>query len=140
MLKKLCNLLKKPFMAFRKQNFWIQLLIVFIVFGLLQNLAQGAGIVEGLTNRDQKVLTYFHMSTCPHCVKFNPEWDTFVSSNKTGLATKKIESGEMTEKHKALGVNGFPTIMLLNGDGTKAVDYDGPRDAASLTTFAKKNK
>ena len=140
MIKKICNLLKKPFSMFKKQNFWIQLIIVFIIFCVLQSLAHSAGFVEGLTNRDKKVLTYFHMSTCPHCVKFNPEWDKFVSSNKTGLATAKVESGEMTEKHKALGVNGFPTIMLLNGNGTKAVDYNGPRDAASLKKFAAENK
>ena len=109
MIKKICNLLKKPFAMFKRQNFWIQLIIVFILFCVLQSLAYSAGFVEGLTNRDKKVLTYFHMSTCPHCIKFNPAWDTFVGSNKTGLATAKVEAGEMSEKHKALGVNGFPT-------------------------------
>jgi len=140
MIKKISNLLKKPFAMFKRQNFWIQLIIVFTLFCVLQSLAYSTGFVEGLTNRDKKVLTYFHMSTCPHCVKFNPTWDQFVTGNKTGLATAKVEAGEMTDKHKALGVNGFPTIMLLNGDGTKAVDYNGPREVVGLTTFAEENK
>ena len=139
MLKTLCNLLKKPLVLFRKQNFWIQLVIVFIVFALLQALLTGKRIIEGLENNGN-TLTYFYMNGCPHCVKFAPEWDKFVNSNTTGVKTKKVEAQEMSPTHQKLGVNGFPTIMLLDGNGQKVADYNGARTSTGLTDFCNKNK
>lgn len=139
MLKKLCNLLKKPLVLFKRQNFWIQLIIVFIIFALLQALVTGKRIIEGLENKG-KTLTYFYMNGCPHCVKFTPEWDKFASSNATGIKTQKVEAGEMSPAHHKLGINGFPTIMLLDGSEKKMSDYNGPRTSNGLTDFCNKNK
>mgnify|MGYP001360100517 CR=1 FL=1 len=137
MVKNIWQILKKVFLKFRRQDFWIQLLIVFIVFGLLQVLGQSCGIVEGLTNNNDnnKVLTYFHMNNCPHCVKFSKDvWDDFVDEDvkppelkkkkkllkKAGLSwpPKAVEVAEQTDEHKKLDLEGYPTIMILNSDGT----------------------
>ena len=133
MFKKIWQIPKKLFLKFRRQDFWIQLLIVFIVFGLLQVLGQSCGIVEGLTNNNDnnKVLTYFHMNNCPHCVKFSKDvWDDFVKDKgrnnkkllkKAGLSwpPKAVESKTVmeTKKYKDLDIEGYPTIMILNSDG-----------------------
>ena len=138
MLKKLLKLCKAPFVVFRKQNFWIQLIIVLLVLSLLKSFISG-GIIEGLVNPDDQVLTYFHMSTCPHCHKFNPIWEGFVKGGAGGMKTKKVEQAEMTNEHKKLGVNGFPSVMLLNG-GKKVEEFKGPRTKKDLTDFVKKHK
>ena len=74
------------------------------------------------------MMVYFHMNGCPHCTKFNPEWEKFASS--TQMKTKKVESKQMNAQEKQLGVDGFPTVMLLGPKGPKK--YSGARTASAL--------
>ena len=73
-----------------------------------------------------KKLVYFHMDTCGHCKKFNPEWDKFASNYNGPLEIKKVErknAGEDLEKYK---IKGFPSILLIDEqDNTK--EFDGDR-------------
>ena len=135
MLKKICNLLKKPLIALKKQNFWVQLFVVFLIIASLQGLLggglMGGSLIEGLTN--SKTVVYFHMNGCPHCADFNPTWSKFVSGNKSGIQTAKIERKEMTKAHKALNITGFPTIVLLAG--TPAQIKGGNLPAKKLADF-----
>ena len=81
-----------------------------------------------------KKLVYFHMNTCGHCKKFNPEWDKFASNYNGPLEIKKVErkeAGEDLEKYK---IKGFPSILLIDEqDNTK--EFDGDRTASGLDSF-----
>ena len=90
--------------------------------------------LEGFGNGS--TLTYFHMEGCPHCVKFTPEWDKFAQEYDGSLQIKKVEAKEMSTQEKSLGIQGFPTIMVVDGNGKKEADYDGPRTAEGLKAFA----
>ena len=47
----------------------------------------------------------------------------------------KRASGEAPQVARALGVKGFPTIKLFAGG--KSTDYNGPRSAMALVSFAQ---
>jgi len=40
---------------------------------------------------------------------------------------------------KKYGVEGFPTILLLDSNGKKLDTYSGPRNAQGLLDYCKKN-
>ena len=90
--------------------------------------------LEGFGNGS--TLTYFYMDGCPHCVKFAPEWDKFAQNHTGALKLKKVEAKNMSEQEKGLGIQGFPTIMVVDNNGKKETDYDGPRTAEGLKAFA----
>ena len=90
--------------------------------------------LEGFGNGSS--LTYFHMNGCPHCTKFNPVWEKFSEGYNGSLDLKKVEAKEMSAQEKSLGIQGFPTIMVVDSNGKKEADYDGPRTAEGLKAFA----
>lgn len=96
-------------------------------------------LVEGLSpNSGKKKLVYAYMDGCPHCDKAMPAWEEF-SSSTTVVDTAKIESKEDPEFMKKMGVQGFPTFLLLDSDGNKDKVYEGDRTSADLEKFAKEN-
>ena len=82
---------------------------------------------EGFKGR--KALLLLHMEGCPHCVKLMPEWDKFTEMNDTSIATKSVEKDEDKSLVKRYGVEGFPTILLVDSNGDKIKTYNGPRTA-----------
>ena len=96
-------------------------------------------LVEGLSpNSGKKKLVYAYMDGCPHCDKAMPAWEEFSSSTKV-VDTDKIESKKDPEFMKKMGVEGFPTFLLLDSSGNKEKEYEGDRTAAGLEKFAKEN-
>jgi thioredoxin-related protein len=59
--------------------------------------------------------------------------------NNTSIITKAIEKDEDRSLVKKYGVEGFPTILLLDSDGKKLDTYNGDRNAQSLLSYCKKN-
>ncbi len=92
---------------------------------------------EGFKGR--KALLLLHMEGCPHCVKLMPEWDNFTKMNDTSITTKSIEKDEDRSLVKRYGVEGFPTILLLDSNGNKLKTYDGPRTSQGLLNFCQQN-
>jgi hypothetical protein len=117
------------------------LLLVVFVGGFLLNMLMGGslfnnGMVEGNENMKHK-LTYYYMNKCPHCVKFTPIWDKFVSKNaRDDLTYNKVEasSGNIPES-----VEGYPTIILVKKDSSAEIVHNGERTAAGLTSFLNAN-
>jgi len=92
---------------------------------------------EGFKGR--KALLLLHMEGCPHCVKLMPEWDNFTKMNDTSITTKSIEKDEDRSLVKRYGVEGFPTILLVDSNGDKLKTYSGPRTAQGLLDFCHQN-
>ncbi len=92
---------------------------------------------EGFKGR--KALLLLHMEGCPHCVKLMPEWDKFTEMNDTSIATKSVEKDEDKSLVKRYGVEGFPTILLVDSNGDKIKTYKGPRTSQGLLDFCHEN-
>jgi protein disulfide-isomerase A6 len=109
------------------------LLIGIIVNMLLKSYVKKEGF------KGRKALLLLHMEGCPHCVKLMPEWDKFTEMNDTSIATKSVEKDEDRSLVKRYGVEGFPTILLVDSNGDKIKTYNGPRTSQGLLDFCHKN-
>ncbi len=114
--------------ALRSNSLLVKVAAAFLVFWLFGMVTSAVGLEGFQAGVKGDMMVYFHMNGCPHCTKFNPEWEKFASS--TQMKTKKVESKEMNAQEKQLGVDGFPTIMLLSSKGPKK--YSGARTASAL--------
>jgi thiol-disulfide isomerase/thioredoxin len=131
-------------LLFKKFNKFNPVLQVFITFGLLYLLRMiyntflysyfGAFNLEGFGNA--KEMCYFYMDGCGHCKKFNPTWDQFVSSYNGNLKLRKVERSNAESEIKKYEINGFPSILLLDGNGNKK-EFTGERTVQNLEAFAK---
>ena len=125
------NPIKMVRKALRSNSLLVKVAAAFLVFWLFGHFANALGL-EGFTAGVKgDMMVYFYMDGCPHCVKFAPEWEKFAASTK--LQTKKVESKQMSAEEKKLGIDGFPTVMLLGPKGPKK--YSGGRTASALQQF-----
>ena len=122
------NPLKMVRKALRSNSLLVKVAAAFLVFWLFGMVTSAVGLEGFQAGVKGDIMVYFYMNGCPHCTKFNPEWEKFASSTK--MKTKKVESKEMNAQEKQLGVDGFPTVMLLGPKGPKK--YTGARTASAL--------
>ena len=120
---------------FNKQPIVVQLVIVVAVAYALRWCLRNC--LEGFTGGKEFVL--YHMNGCGHCKKMMPEWDKFSSSYKGGLKVRKVERGEAPDDIKKYGIQGFPTLVLVDG-GEKVKAYQGARTADAFAKFCKDNE
>ena len=81
-----------------------------------------------------KELVYFYMDGCGHCKKFSPVWDQFSSSYSGNLKLRKVERADAVSELEKYQVKGFPTILLLDGNGGKK-EFQGDRTIQGLESF-----
>ncbi len=119
-------------------------LIYFLIFVIAFNLVgyvlsskRNGTIKEGFKGR--KSLLLLHMEGCPHCVTLMPEWDKFTKMNNTSITTKAVEKDDDRALVKRYGVEGFPTILLLDSNGKKLDTYGGARNAQGLLAYCQQN-
>jgi len=77
-------------------------------------------------------VSYYSMQGCPHCVRFNPEWEKFeneVKSDKS-VKTAKYDARKDEAKVREAGVEGFPTVTITRNGKTDT--YEGPRTVKGL--------
>lgn len=129
------KILKKKF---NKLNSIVQIAIALILVValryavLLLQYHYYAASLENFAN--PKKLVYFHMETCGHCKKFNPEWDKFAASYDGPLEIKKVERKEANGDLEKYKIQGFPSILLIDDqDNTK--EFDGDRTVTGLEKF-----
>ena len=70
-----------------------------------------------------------------------PHWSAASKENKSGISMRAVErkekdGPELCKKHN---VQGFPTILLVNGDGKKIKNYSGERTKSGLMNFMTQN-
>jgi len=122
--------LSKTFKNFLKpRKIFNIVLILLILFLLFKGYNK---IFEGNTGQDE--LVFFYMKNCGHCDRFMPVWDEFVEEVGDTFKTKKIESSEDPKLIDRLKINGFPTILLMNGN-TKVKEFKGDRTVDELKNF-----
>ena len=92
------------------------------------------------------IFVKFYMDGCPHCENMKPAWKelenslinnydgdfTIMSVNARTLNTLK---SPITEK-----VQGFPTLFVINKNGSKGIDYNGTRTKDDMLSFLLHNK
>ena len=118
---------------FRKNSLLNQLLFAALVFGALHYFLKVSNL-EGLSNKD--TLRYFSMTGCPHCEKFNDEWNKF--TNEKVVKDPVNSNDAVFEKYKQ-HVQGFPTVILFDSSDNLKKVYEGERTAAGLTAFVEKH-
>ena len=109
-----------------------------ILVGLYVLKTYYPNVMEGMSAGPATSIKYFHMNGCGHCKKFSPVWDSWTPPD--GIEKKKIENNDMSEKEKALGVSGFPTVLLVDKDDNKVATFSDERTAEKLTEFVNANK
>jgi protein disulfide-isomerase-like protein len=85
-----------------------------------------------------KQLVLFFAPWCPHCQDMLPGWDKFAEVNRSNVSAKKVNSDLEPELVKEYDVQGFPTILLLDGSGKTIAKYEGERDTKSLSDFVNR--
>ena len=91
--------------------------------------------------KGEVVVVLFKTDWCGHCQKMAPHFDKATSaldgskdSNGKTLRFVKVDCDENKELGKQFGVSGYPTIKILNDDGTQD-DYDGARSFEGLKKY-----
>ena len=112
--------------------------LIFIIFrflldALLNSLRTLKIMKEGMDNKEKFVL--FHWKNCGHCKRMMPEWEKFTTKYEGNISVKKIEKDENPSLIEKLGIKGYPTIMLLNGDDSKKETYSGERTSEAFMKF-----
>ncbi|CAA0165972.1 unnamed protein product [Arabidopsis thaliana] len=88
-------------------------------------------------NSNGVVLVEFFAPWCGHCQSLTPTWEKVASTLK-GIATvAAIDADAHKSVSQDYGVRGFPTIKVFV-PGKPPIDYQGARDAKSISQFAIK--
>ena len=87
------------------------------------------------------IVVLFKTEWCGHCQKMAPHFDKATSAldgskNSKGktIRFEKVDCDENKELGKKYDVSGYPTIKILNDDGTQD-DYDGARSFEGLKKY-----
>lgn len=122
-----------------------------LCLALLATLAGGAlaGHVLTLTGdtiseaikSNEKLIVEFYAPWCGHCKRLEPEYESAAEALKEdGIILAKVDATE--EQNKALaakyGVRGYPTLKVFRGHEDKPGDYEGPREADGIVSYARK--
>lgn len=139
-LKKIMNQLKKQHLVVRVG------ILVIVLYGIKYLLKQfniavlDSHYLEGFMNKtiNKKTFVFFKMNGCPHCEKMQGEWNKFVSNNRTGVPTMELEASANQKLAEKYGVQGYPTLLMVDANGVLA-NFEGERNAEAFETFATNN-
>ena len=121
-------------------------ILLVVVIGLLIYTAML--YTENFENHPEGVSAKFVMyyaDWCPHCVKAKPEMKELkkmLKKNNNKVNNKQVnvvlvDAEKEKDKAKEANVQGFPTIILEDGDEQK--EYRGARNAQSFMKFLENN-
>ena len=66
------------------------------------------------------------------CEKMQGEWDKFVSNNRTGVPTMELEASAKSKLAEKYGVQGYPTLLMVDANGVLANFEEPERNAEVL--------
>lgn len=89
---------------------------------------------SGRSNSDKVTVTYYSVATCPHCMRFTPEWNKFRESEKGKARFVKIDC--TTNPDMCSNIRGVPTVVFTTNGSD--MTYDGDRTQQSLSVFLTK--
>lgn len=144
---KLPKSLKKVMKQLKKQSLLVRVgLLVIVLYGIKYLLKQfniavlDSHYLEGFMNKtiNQKTFVFFKMNGCPHCEDMQEEWNKFVKSKRSKVPTMELEASANSDLAKKYGVQGFPTLIMVDADKVLAT-FEGERNAEAFETFANTN-
>ena len=77
----------------------------------------------------------FYAPWCGHCKRLAPVWEE-MSGEFSVMPVAEVDCTTHTEICGKYGVNGYPTIKLLQSNGA-VMDYDGPREKQDMMQWAE---
>jgi protein disulfide-isomerase-like protein len=80
-------------------------------------------------------------SWCGHCKKLEPEFEKAAGELKDeGITLAKVDATEEQNKEisSKFGVSGFPTLKVFRGSEENPTEWEGPRDAEGIVSYAKR--
>ena len=95
-----------------------------------------------LNSGNYKCFVKVYSPSCGHCQAMQPAWDELEN-----LAGSLNASGKIVSLHSAVQdeykpkfeIQGYPTLLIINEDGTKDIEYEGDRSAGDLKSFIEKH-
>lgn len=128
----------------------IILISTVFIFAIL--IANKDRIREGFFNSEKKYsVEYYYMDTCGHCIDFNETgiWDRLSALSFNIVSLKKYNRSEHIERVNALGITGFPAIIVVDntasaasagsaGSPTILASFEAARTYDNLLKFIKK--
>ena len=125
----------------------IILISAVFIFAIL--IANKEMIREGFFNSEKKYsVEYYYMDTCGHCIDFNETgiWDRLKAMSFNNVSLKKYNRSEHIERVNALGITGFPAIIVVDntasaasaGSPTILASFEEERTYDKLLKFIKK--
>ena len=125
----------------------IILISTVFIFAIL--IANKDRIQEGFFNNEKKYsVEYYYMDTCGHCIDFNETgiWDRLSALSFNIVSLKKYNRSEHIERVNALGITGFPAIIVVDntasaasaGSPTILASFEAARTYDNLLKFIKK--
>ena len=93
------------------------IIVAIIVFGYVQ--ISGS---EKMLNNTRRI--YLHsVEWCPHCKTMKPVWDSVIAATAgSGIIFTDVDE----DKAKTPGINGYPTIIMLDENGYRHKYTGGP--------------
>lgn len=132
MFNKICKMVGVPPMYCYLFIFILVVVLVYFVRKYILKSREGLDI-----NSDKKSIVYCHMNGCGHCEAFNPIWEQFMNGSKLPtLNYAKVEASEDPKFMDKMGVQGFPTVIAVDTDGSKIKEHEGDRTVDALEDFA----
>ena len=87
-------------------------------------------------------LYFFFADWCGYCKKFKPEWQKLKGMSNLGVQLEEVDctdNNNVPALAKEYNVNGFPTLIFVDGNGTNTT-YEGERSADAIASFIKSNQ
>ena len=125
------------------KNYWasvglVVLIIAIVIAYYYISKSNREGFESGAPNltpaKGEVVVVLFKTDWCGHCQAAKPEYEKATSElngkkNSSGktIRFEKVDCDENKELGKQFGVSGYPTIKILNDDGTQD-EYSGKRN------------
>ncbi len=99
---------------------------------------------ENFKNEEDIKVVLFHVSWCPHCKNFIPEWKKLgdsisLDNNSCDVLEEQCDAEGNEDAPKRYNVEdrieGYPTVILFKGEDI--IDYNGPRKAEAISKWVK---
>jgi len=91
------------------------------------------------------IFVKFYMDGCPHCENMKQDWidlENELLNNYSGdLTVMSVNARTLNTLKSPLTsqVNGFPTIFMIERDGSKGLDFQGERTKDDMLKFVLEN-
>lgn len=90
----------------------------------------------------QSDITLYYATWCGFCKQMLPEWEKFEDYARKNFTHLRVDKVRCEDGNEAVcrqkGVQGYPTIILTNTNGTQKL-FDGERSLNGLINFCNNN-